>query len=417
MRRNTYQKSLVKKVKDGYGYFLTGFVPRIKKQYPSATIRTMFENPAVDFTSPNLKDITFRPDQIQLISQAITAKRGVIQSPTGSGKSILQLGIISAMPKDFCCVLLAHTKDIVIQTHNELKKFGFGNKTQLIMEGNREKLTKPIVIATVQTFSGYSVDEYMTYFDMVIVDENQHVSSLQSGHYFQVLNTILAPYRFGFTATMPTTKEAQMAVEGLLGPVVAKLSINEAAELKIIAKPKLKLIKLPENHSVRQNCKNYEEVVKHGIVDSVARTQKIVNLVRNGVQRGKVTLVMVTQIEHGQKIQEELEKKDLKIPFVHGGTDGLERVRIKNALIDKKLLAAICTKIWQEGINIPTINTIILAHLGKSELVTLQSIGRGLRRNREKDTVTIVDFFDVSHNMLIKHFGERLCLYFDNNWV
>jgi superfamily II DNA or RNA helicase len=277
-------------------------------------------------------------------------------------------------------------------------------------------LTKPIVVATVQTFCKYPVDDYMTYFDMVIIDEGHHVSSF-SGNYFQVLNVLLAPYRYAFTATKSPNKEAEMALEGLIGPTVAKLTINEAAGLKIIARPRLKLIKLPENHSVRQNCRNYEEVVKHGIVGSVARTQKIVNLVRNGVQRGKVILVMVTQIEHGQKIQEELAKKGVKIPFVHGGTDGLERVRIKNALIDKKLLAAICTSVWREGINIVSINTIILAHLGKSELTTLQSIGRGLRRTSEKDKVVVVDFFDASHPTLIKHFGERLCLYMDNNWI
>ena len=126
---------------------------------------------------------------------------------------------------------------------------------------------------------------------------------------------------------------------------------------------------------------------------------------------------MVNQIEHGNKIQAELKARGLGIPFVQGVTDGLERVRVKNQLISKKLLAAICTTVWSEGINIVSINTIILAHLGKSELKTLQNIGRGLRRSDDKDTVTIVDFYDSSHNYLIKHFGERLCLYFDMHWV
>ena len=265
MKRYEYQKPLIKRAKDGYSYFLTGFVPRIRKQFPSAEIKTMFTEPNDKFKTPTLAGITFRPDQLKLMSQAIAAKRGIIKSPTGSGKSLLQLGIISAMPKDFCCLILAHTKDIVNQTYNELCKFDFKAKTQLIMEGHRPPLTKPIVIATVQTFSGYSVDDYMTYFDMCMIDENHHVSSLSTGHYYQVLSTLLAPYRFGFTATTSPNKEAQMAAEGLLGPVVANLSINTAAALNIIAKPKLKLIKLPENYSIRQTCRSYEEVVKNGL--------------------------------------------------------------------------------------------------------------------------------------------------------
>jgi len=418
MRRHTYNKPLIKRSKDGYSYFLTGFVPRIRKQFPSATITTMFTEPIDKFGRPILvpEGFTFRPDQLKLISQAITAKRGLVQSPTGSGKTILQLGIISAMPKGFCCLILAHTKDIVTQTYDELCKFGFKAKTQIIMEGHRPPLTKPIVVATIQTFTKYSVDDYMTYFDMVIVDEGHHISNFD-GPYYQVLSTLLAPYRYAFTATKSPNKEAEMALEGLVGPTVARLTINEASTLNIIAKPKLRLIKLPENHSIRQTCRSYDEVVKHGVVGSLTRTEKICNIVQNGIKHDRVTLVMVNQIDHGNKIQAELAERGVTVPFVHGTTDGLERVRIKNQLIDKKLLAAICTTVWSEGVNIPSINVIILAHLGKSELRTLQNIGRGLRRTDDKDKVMIVDFFDPSHHHLVKHFGERLCLYMDEGWL
>jgi superfamily II DNA or RNA helicase len=416
MRRFEFQKSLMKRHKDGHTYFLTGFIPRVRKQFPSAQIETCFDNQVWGKAEPTLPNITFRPDQKQLIAQALKAGRGIIQSPTGSGKTILQLGILSTMPKDFCALILTHTKDLVAQTVDELRKFGFSSKTQMLMEGNRPKLVKPIVVSTIQTFVGYSVDDYSTHFDLVIVDEAHRVSSMVS-NYHQVLSTLLAPFRFGFTATIPEEKEAQMTAEGLLGPIVAKLTINEASILGVIARPKLRLIKLPENYSIRQTCKSYDEVVRHGIVGSLTRTEKICNIVENGVKHGKVTLVMVNQIEHGNKIQAELKARGLDIPFVQGITDGLERVRVKNALIAKKLLAAICTGVWSEGINIVSINTIILAHLGKSELKTLQNIGRGLRRSDEKDTVSIVDFYDPSHVHLVRHFGERLCLYFDMHWV
>lgn len=419
MRRHEYSKSLIKKYKDGYHYFLTGFVPRIKLQYPTAEIRMMFDDSAQfksTFLVPNPDGIALRPDQIELLGQAVKAKRGLVQSPTGTGKTLLQMALIWAMPKDFSCIILAHTKDIVSQTYQELKRFSLGGKSQIVMEGYRPQFTKPIVVGTVQTFSKYSVDDYMTHFDMVIVDEGHHISSF-TGVYFQVLNTLLAPYRFAFTATKSPNKEAEMALEGLIGPRVAHLSINKAAELKIIAKPKMRLIRLPENPIIRQTCRSYDEVVKHGIVGSSLRTEKICDIVQNGIHRGQVTLVMVTQVEHGRKIQTALEERGLIVPFVHGATETLERIRIKEQLIEKKQLAAICTTVWREGINIQSINVIVLAHLGKSDLVTLQAIGRGLRRTGEKDTVTIVDFFDSSHNLLIKHFGNRLCLYMDNRWI
>ncbi len=414
MRASQYTKSLIKQRSDGNYYFLTGFIPRIRKEYPSAEIRQEFTKPAEKFKVPKLKGITFRLDQNALMASAIEGERGVIESPTGSGKTILQLGIISSMPEDYCTLLLAHTKDIVMQTVDEMKKFGMN--PQMVMEGDRRPFTANIIVGTIQTLSLRPVDDYCTYFDLVIVDEAHRVSSVNS-LYSKVLGAMLAPRRLGFTATKPTSAEALMALEGLLGPTIAQLTINEASRMGIIAKPKLRLIKLPENLTVKQQCRSYDEVVDKGIVKNRARTDKIVTLIRNNISHKKVVLVMVNQIEHGQVLREKLAEFNLDVPFVHGATSAPERLAIKMDLSKKKIFAAICTTVWREGINIPSINTIILGHLGKSEVATLQNIGRGLRRTSDKEMVNIVDFFDPSHPMLIKHFGERLCLYFNERWI
>jgi hypothetical protein len=55
MKRYEYNKPLIKRAKDGYSYFLTGFVPRIRKQFPSATIKTMFTEPIDKFKTPTKK--------------------------------------------------------------------------------------------------------------------------------------------------------------------------------------------------------------------------------------------------------------------------------------------------------------------------------------------------------------------------
>jgi superfamily II DNA or RNA helicase len=414
MRRYEYSKSLIKKQKDGYHYFLAGFIPRVRKANSNTKITTMFDKAKFEFKIPDLKGIEFRPDQLKLIDQALKAERGVVVSPTGSGKTILQMGLITTLPKDFCTLILAHTKDIVMQTSQELHKFNLNH--QMIIEGHLQPLKKTIVVATVQSFIKYNPDDYMTYFDCVIVDEGHHVSSID-GNYGRALGTLLAPYRWAFTATKPVNKEAEMALEGLIGPTVARLTINEAAKLNIIAKPKIKIIKLSEDFRIRQLYRSYEEVVEHGIVKNDERTDKIATIVKSNIHHKRVVLIMVNRIDHGNLIKSALMKKGVDIPFVNGATPSLERVKIKTKLIEKKLFGAICTTVWKEGVNIPSLNMIVLAHLGKSEIVTLQNIGRGLRRTDDKDRVSIVDFFDSSHNYLIKHFGERICLYLDEGWL
>ena len=77
----------------------------------------------------------------------------------------------------------------------------------------------------------------------------------------------------------------------------------------------------------------------------------------------------------------------------------------------------ICTAVWKEGVNIPELNVVINAAGGKSELVTLQTIGRGLRKTENKSELIIYDFFDNSHHYLVDHFGHRFCLYSDMGWI
>jgi ATP-dependent Lon protease len=93
------------------------------------------------------------------------------------------------------------------------------------------------------------------------------------------------------------------------------------------------------------------------------------------------------------------------------------RGRVKKQMEKTKGHTVICTTIWKEGINIPSLDSIVLGGGWKSPTPILQAIGRGLRTFESKKEVVIHDFFDPSHNYLISHFGERLSLYFEMNWM
>jgi superfamily II DNA or RNA helicase len=56
------------------------------------------------------------------------------------------------------------------------------------------------------------------------------------------------------------------------------------------------------------------------------------------------------------------------------------RVIIKNKLINKEVRCVIATTVWREGIDIPSLDCVINAAGGKSEIMTLQGVGRGLRK-------------------------------------
>ena len=84
---------------------------------------------------------------------------------------------------------------------------------------------------------------------------------------------------------------------------------------------------------------------------------------------------------------------------------------------DKKIKGVVATAVFRKALNIRSLNTVINACGGKSEVMTLQAIGRGLRKTEDKEFVKIIDYFNPNSRYLIDHFGRRLCLYFREGWL
>ena len=118
----TYDAYLIQK----NGLFLSGHLPRIISKFPDIKIEGEFEKNKPTLP-PNLKGITPRSDQSRLIQQAIDQQRGVLLSPTGSGKTIVALLLLSCFPKSKV-LFLCHSLSIIDQTFSELNKFGFSDE-------------------------------------------------------------------------------------------------------------------------------------------------------------------------------------------------------------------------------------------------------------------------------------------------
>jgi len=408
------------------GLLLTGFLPRILKYCSKNGILLNILNqenqPAIK--KPNQKSLLsflekvkkslgkeYRENQLlkqsELIKSALIAKRGILVSPTGTGKTTLALGIASAFPSSKI-LYVVHTKSLVTQTSKEFEKYGF--KISRVMEGVKDQSQK-IVVATRQSLINMKLEKY----DVVMVDEVHRLSSAD-GTYSKILTQINAAYRFGFTATFEETKKVvKLATEGLIGKVVGELTMEKAQEMEILAKPKIKIIKIPKQFL---ESSGYANVYDEAVVFSKVRNKIIVKLVRNYNKENKIVFIIVTKVEHGKEICRIAKNLyDFDIPFIHGGTPSEERELCKQLLMTKKLKTVVTTVVWREGINIPALDVIVNASGGKDDLQIVQLIGRGLRLMEGKKEMTLVDFFDESSNYLIKHFGNRICLFSEKGWL
>ena len=400
---------------DKNGKFFTGYISRVKKYLSEKNIPYEIENNSERLkpdNEPIIKGKTLREDQKRLVEAAIKNQRGVLISPTGSGKTLIAGSIISCF-KNKKTLFLVHTKSLLKQAADDFKEYGLKNITMI---GDNEKdLSGDIVVSTRQSFIKLNFDEITDLFDIVIVDESHHILD-KEGQYVKILNKLLAPIRIGLTATFPSKIESQMVIEAYLGEVVGEFTEEEAREKDIIADTKVIIRKTSFDSDVA-DLSAYKRVYNLGVVNNQSYNLQIIKEAKYWIEQDKSVLIFIIETDQGRLLQKFAKENNVECEFVYGDTKSDIREKVKADLKTKKLKCVICSTIWTEGINIPSLDVIINAAGGKSERIIRQLRGRGVRTCEGKDRLIYVDFFNPSHSSLIKHFGERICLYFENDWM
>ncbi len=413
--------------------FPTGFLDRVQASanQDSMECEILQREGYLQPSAPlHLKDFEFRDDQKRLIESAISKQRGVLEAPTGSGKTILLMGLLAQYP-DCRSLVVTHSADILIQTAIELKKVGIA-KVGLLGAGHTPKPGNHVVVATRQAIMKsvtYEVEgrkykkqvvrpqweELVRGLDLIIIDE-VHLFGDMDGQYAGLLRHTLAPMRLGLTATGPPEGEkVAMCLEGMVGPVIDRVTLQEGQDLGIVSKVKLELVPV-KLVSAYKDIRSYPEMVQTCIVNNRSRNHAIMTKAKAFVQGGCTVLIFINLLDHGDRLVEVAGLVGLDVVFVEGLTKTEVRQKIKAKFSTGEVGCVISSKVWREGVNIPSLGAVIVAGGGKAELGTLQSVGRGLRRTATKDEAVVVDFLDP-YKWLAEHTVQRLALYQKQGWL
>ena len=132
------------------------------------------------------------------------------------------------------------------------------------------------------------------------------------------------------------------------------------------------------------------------------------------------TLLLFQYVEkHGKELYKSVldSAKDRKVFFVYGGVEADEREEIRKLVENEKNAIIVASSgVFSTGVNIKNIHNIIFSSPSKSKIRTLQSIGRGLRTSKTKESVTLFDIADdlswkTRKNFTLEHFKERARIY------
>ena len=408
------------------GTFLAGLFPRVLKYCQDNAILADTQ-PLLEVLKAkpaSLPGITLRGDQTKLLQCVADKKRGLLVGPPGIGKTVLAGALISQYPKSKA-VMVTHTNSLFTQTIENFRKW-FGADSVGIIGDSVYTPSRVNVIMSKTAFSicardakgKYQNPKYDSFFDLLsetdvlIVDESHHAS----GETYKIIfERCLAPIRIGLTATPNEKKKEGLKIEGYLGPIIGQLTIQEGMEAGLLATPKVKLIPVPLN-AVIGEYKSYQDIYKYGIVLNRARNRLIAKEAAERVNNGESVLIMIVDVKSGQGLMIQEMCRDLygvDVALVQGSTESNTREEVKKALQLKQMKAVITTTIWREGINVPSLDCVIWASGGKSDIATLQGLGRGLRTTAEKKNFTIVDCLDP-YRYLAQHTIQRLRIYVEN---
>lgn len=361
-----------------------------------------------------------RDYQIDAFTYAVRNNRGLLVSPTASGKSL----IIYLLTRYYNVktLIVVPTTTLVHQLASDFESYGFTSDNgrgdpgiHKIYSGKEKETESQITITTWQSIYKQSKEWFKNY--EVIVGDEAHLFKAKS------LTSIMTKmetvkYRFGFTGTLDGTETHRLVLEGLFGPVRNVITTSELIDQKHVSDLRIKAIVLKYNDDIRKLMKGaaYQDEMDF-IVTHAPRNRFIKNLTLS--LEGNILLLFQYVDKHGKVLYDMLKSSDESKPvyFVHGGVDGEERNKIRELVEQKKnsiIIASYGT--FSTGINIPSIQTVIFASPSKSRIRNLQSIGRGLRKSEGKEMATLYDISDdltwkTSKNHTIQHFVERIKIY------
>lgn len=350
-----------------------------------------------------------RDYQFKAFAFAIRNKRGVIISPTQSGKSLIAYLITQYYKKK--TLIVVPTTTLVMQLTKDFEDYGYKGEIHGVMAGVTKRTKLDITISTWQSIFEQP-KEFFDDFEVVIGDE-AHLYKAKS--LTSIMNMMPdVEYRIGMTGTLDGAEVHELVLRGLFGKIEQVATTAELMEKKNLAKLGVKVLIL--KHPPKSHPKGtYQEELEY-LFASEARNKFIRNLALS--LKGN-TLVLYAYVEkHGKLLYDLISQKHPNTHFVAGEVEADVRNEIRGYIKttnDTIVVASYGT--FQTGINMPRLNNIIFASSTKSRIRTLQSIGRGLALGEGKTSCTLYDIADdlsingKQQNYTLKHMIERVKMY------
>jgi superfamily II DNA or RNA helicase len=362
-------------------------------------------------TSPPVSLRDYQVDAVRAALDASQAQvehadpgRGILWVPTGGGKGRIAVAIAHCTPGKW--LFLVHRSHLAADIAQRWRDVVGDTEPGVIGEGGWSVGAR-FTVASLQTlYANRGTPRFKSLVEQVtgLIGDEIHTGAART-HYSVIQAFTNARLRIGLSATpLARGDNRSLVTIGAFGPVVYRIQPETLFAKGVLARPTVRVVPLHQSSTATTWQTAYQDLV----VKSYKRNKAVLECTRRAE---KPAMLFVTSIKHGRQLASDLCKRGTNAEFVSGSASLDRRKRAVADLTSGRLDVVVATGIFNEGVDIPCLRSVIVAAGGKSAIATVQRAGRALRVESGKDTATIYDIGDKGNHWLARHARERVRAY------
>ncbi|MFU8690799.1 DUF3427 domain-containing protein [Rossellomorea sp. FS2] len=324
-------------------------------------------------------------------------KKALVISATGTGKTYLSaFDVRRFAPKRM--LFIVHREQILQKAKTDYRKvLGGADRDFGILSGTTKARDAKYLFATIQTLSKDNVLNQFdpTEFDYILIDE-VHKAGAKS--YSKVIDYFKPEFLMGMTATPERTDDIN---------IYSLFDYNIAYEIRLQEALEEDMLCPFHYFGVTDFELNGQLVDDTSILTNLITTERVDHVLEKvnyyGYSGDKVKgLIFCSRTDEALELSKTLNSRGLRTAALIGKHSSEERLKKVSELENDKLDYIITVDIFNEGIDIPCINQVVMLRQTQSSIIFIQQLGRGLRKHDDKEYVTVIDFIgNYKNNYLI----------------
>ncbi|HEM3614475.1 TPA: DUF3427 domain-containing protein [Streptococcus suis] len=370
-----------------------------RKRKPVIQVTSIEEEVSADYKTSQIKPNSMQEEALAGLQGVRDngAKKALVISATGTGKTYLSaLDVRQVNPERV--LFIVHREQILSKSLESFQRvLGFSDDEACLYKSGVDIADKKYIFATIQTLSR---DEHLQrfapdFFDYILIDE-VHKAGAES--YKKVMNYFTPDFLLGMTAT-PERTDGQNIYELFDYNIAYEIRLQDAMDADLLC---------PFHYfGVTDILVDGELISEDADFSSLISKERINHIVDKITYYGHSGssvrgLMFCSSKNEARELSILLNQRGFRTQALTGDDSQAVREEAVHQLENGELDYLLTVDIFNEGIDIPSVNQVVMLRNTQSSIIFIQQLGRGLRKHDSKEYVTIIDFIgNYQNNYLI----------------